>query len=96
MGFAPKKFNPEKDLVTFDGKGQYSDPQFVWMQTVGPTDLKFLNSNKLGTQYQNTIFVGAVNSGNLYNFKLNPDRTALALQGLSRITWQTHQMKTRA
>ena len=81
MGFAPKKFNPENDLVTFDGKGKYSDPQFVWKQTVGPTDLRFLNSNKLGPQYENTIFVGAVNSGNLYNFKLNTERTGLALQG---------------
>jgi hypothetical protein len=35
----------------------------------------------LGAQYENTIFVGDVNTGNLYNFKLNPDRTSLLLQG---------------
>lgn len=48
---------------------------------LGPTALNFLNSDKLGTQYQNTIFMGDVNTGNLYNFKLNQDRTGLALTG---------------
>ncbi len=67
--------------MNFDGKGQYSDPQFVWKQTIGPTALEFLNSAKLGKQYENTIFTGAVNNGNLYNFKLTPDRTALLLEG---------------
>ena len=43
--------------------------------------LKFLGSDKLGTQYQNTIFMGDVNTGNLYNFKLNQDRAGLALSG---------------
>jgi aldose sugar dehydrogenase len=68
-------------LVTFNGKGIYRDPEFVWKQPVGPTVLKFLNSDKLGKQYQNTIFVGDVDTGNLYNFKLNPQRTALLLDG---------------
>ena len=43
--------------------------------------IKFLNSDKLGKQYQNTIFVGDVDTGSLYNFKLNPQRTALLLNG---------------
>ena len=81
MGFPPKRFNPENDLVNFDGKGHYNDPQFVWKQTTGPTALQFLNSAKLGKQYENTIFVGDVNTGNLYNFKLNADRTGLLLEG---------------
>lgn len=81
MGFPPKRFNPENDLVNFDGKGQYSNPQFVWKQTVGPTALQFLNSAKLGKQYENTLFVGNVNTGNLYNFKLNASRTGLLLEG---------------
>jgi glucose/arabinose dehydrogenase len=68
-------------LVTFNGKGIYRDPEFVWKQPVGPTVLKFLNSDKLGKQYQNTIFVGDVDTGSLYNFKLNPQRTALLLNG---------------
>jgi hypothetical protein len=67
--------------MTFDGQGKYREPEFVSKQTIGPTALKFLNSDRLGTRYQNTIFMGDVNMGNLYNFKLNQDRTGLALSG---------------
>jgi aldose sugar dehydrogenase len=81
MGIAPSNFNPANELVTFDGNGRYRDPEFVSKQTIGPTALKFLNSNKLGDQYQDTIFMGDVNTGNLYNFKLNQDRTGLMLTG---------------
>ena len=81
MGLAPKRFSPDNDLVNFDGKGKYSHPQFVWKQTIGPTALGFLNSYKLGKQYENTIFTGDVNNGNLYNFRLSPDRSSLDLDG---------------
>ncbi len=37
----------------------------------------FLNSDKLGAQYKNDMFVGDVNNGNLYHFKLSADRTKL-------------------
>jgi aldose sugar dehydrogenase len=79
QGMAPINFNPDKELVTYDGKGKYHDPQFVWKQTIGPTALKFLTSDKLGKQYENTFFTGDVNTGNLYNFKLNAARTGLLL-----------------
>lgn len=69
------------DLVTFNGKGKYSDPKFVWTDTVGPTALKFLNSDKLGKQYENDIFVGDFNNGNIYHFDLTENRTELALSG---------------
>jgi aldose sugar dehydrogenase len=69
-------FDPEV-LGNFGGKGKYSDPEYVWADDVGPTALKFLDSDKLGTQYQNDIFVGDVHNGNIYNFKLNEDRTGL-------------------
>jgi glucose/arabinose dehydrogenase len=75
------KIDPAKDLVNVGGKGVYTDPKFVWKQPVAPTALKFLNSDKLGKQYQNTMFVGDVLTGNLYNFKLNPERTGLVLNG---------------
>jgi glucose/arabinose dehydrogenase len=71
--------NPPKDLVTFDGKGVYRAPEFTWLQTVAPTALKFLSSDRLGKQYENTIFVGDVDYGRLYNFKLNEDRTGLVI-----------------
>jgi glucose/arabinose dehydrogenase len=60
-------FDPEADLENFDGKAKYSDPEFTWNGTIGPTALKFLNSDRLGTQYQNDIFVGDVHRGNLYH-----------------------------
>jgi aldose sugar dehydrogenase len=73
--------NPPKDLVTFGGKGVYRAPEFALFETIAPTALKFFNSDKLGTQYENTIFMGDVDLGNLYNFKLNEDRTGLVLDG---------------
>jgi glucose/arabinose dehydrogenase len=73
--------NPSKGLVTFGGKGIYRDPEFTWQPTIGPTALKFLNSAKLGSQYQNDMFVGDVNTGSLYHFKLNQQRDGLALTG---------------
>jgi aldose sugar dehydrogenase len=64
-------------LEDFDGKGKYSDPEYEWGETVGPTALKFLNSDKLGKQYENDLFVGDFNNGNIYHLKLNTERTKL-------------------
>jgi glucose/arabinose dehydrogenase len=79
QGLAPDDFNSEHELITFGGKGKYSDPEFIWEQPIGPTALKFLNSDRLGKQYENTIFTGDVDNGYLYNFKLNQTRTGLLL-----------------
>jgi glucose/arabinose dehydrogenase len=68
-------------LVDFDGRGKYSDPEFVWSVTLGPTALIFMDSDKLGQQYQNDIFVGSIVTGNIYHFDLNEDRTQLVLTG---------------
>ena len=68
-------------LADFGGNGKYRAPEFVWSQTVSPTALTFLNSTKLGKQYQNDMFVGDYNNGNLYHFKLNQHRTGLLLSG---------------
>src|SRR5919202_864295 len=69
------------DLVDFGGKGKYRSPEFVWLNTTGPTAIKFLNSEKLGKQYQNDMFVADYHGGNIYHFKLNQNRTALVLNG---------------
>jgi aldose sugar dehydrogenase len=66
-------------LVDFDGRGQYHSPQLTWLYTIGPTAIKFLNSDKYGTDYENDIFLGDIHAGNIYHFKLNQDRTALVL-----------------
>jgi aldose sugar dehydrogenase len=69
------------DLVDFDGNGKYSTPEFTWKQTVGLTSIKFLDSDKLGKDYQNDMFVGDFNNGNLYHFDLSEDRDQLHLNG---------------
>ena len=74
-------FNLEEDIVDFEGKGKYSDPELVWMDTEGPTAAKFLNSDKLGIQYVNDMFVGDVHNGLIYHFDLNEYRTDLILEG---------------
>src|SRR5919108_1455433 len=77
-------FDIEDDLVGFDGRGRYSDPEFTWQQTVAPTGLDFLDSSALGAAYQNDLFVGDYNNGNLYHFDLNENRTQLVLgEGLA-------------
>ena len=68
-------------MVDFAGKGKYSPPEFTWLKPVAPTALKFLDSVKLGKQYQNDMFVGDYKNGNIYHFKLDQSRTGLALDG---------------
>jgi glucose/arabinose dehydrogenase len=70
------------EILDFDGKGKYSTPEFIWNESVAPTALKFLDSDKLGKQYENDMFVGDVNNGNIYRFELNKDRNELKLDGV--------------
>ena len=42
--------------------------------------MKFLNSDKLGAEYVNDMFVSDVVTGRIYNFDLNEDRTELVLE----------------
>lgn len=71
----------KSELEAFDGKGHYSDPEFTWNRTAGLTALKFLNSDKLGKQYENDMFVGDFNNGFLYHFDLDAKRKSLSLTG---------------
>jgi glucose/arabinose dehydrogenase len=80
MGIAPSGFN-FNNLVNFGGKGIYSDPEFVWTQVVAPTALEFFSSSKLGSNYQNDLFVADFNKGRIYDFDLNSARTGLSLSG---------------
>ena len=66
-------------LVDFEGKGKYSLPELTWFSDVGPTAIKFLNSDNLGKQYENDIFVGDIINGNIYQFDLDQQRTELLL-----------------
>jgi len=77
-----ESLNPDrKDFVDFNGKGKYSAPEFIWNQTVGPSQIKFLHSDKYPKEYNDDLFVGDTNNGYLYHFDLNKDRTSLILNG---------------
>jgi aldose sugar dehydrogenase len=67
-------------LVSFNGKGKYSELEFTLIPTVA-TALVFFNSSNYGANYKNTLFVGDANTGTLYNFKLNTNRSGLELDG---------------
>jgi len=73
-----EKFN-KNNLVTFDGKGKYDEPKIAWSKSTGLTSLIFLDSDKLGSQYRNDMFVGDVHNGRIYHFKLNNERNDLIL-----------------
>jgi glucose/arabinose dehydrogenase len=66
-------------LVDFGGNGKYISPELTW--DVAPTALKFLNSDRLGQQYENDMFVGDIKNGNLYHFELDEQRQGLLLDG---------------
>lgn len=75
------KSSKEVEFVNFNGKGKYSNPEFVWDKTVAPTALIFLDSDKLGKKYKNDIFVGSAKNGRIYDFNLKENRKSLSLPG---------------
>ena len=69
------------NLEDFGGKGKYSAPEFIWSHTIGPTAITFVDTDKLGKQYQDDLLVGDVHNGRLWHFDLNENRTGLSLKG---------------
>jgi aldose sugar dehydrogenase len=69
----------EHTLFDYNGKGKYSSPEFTWNNSIGVTAIKFFNSDKLGIEYKNDIFVGTIAKGFLYHFDLNRERNGLLL-----------------
>lgn len=80
MGPASRSSGSTNDLFIAPG-AHYADPQFSWLTTVAPTGLTFLNSTALGAQYENDLFVGDFNLGNLYHFTVTNARDGLVLSG---------------
>jgi glucose/arabinose dehydrogenase len=66
-------------LVSFGGKGKYTPPELTWKNRVGLTALKFLDSERLGVEYRNDIFVSDYHEGKIYHFDLDRTRTELLL-----------------
>ena len=74
--FKNKFFDPNS-LVNLNGRGVYTEPQFVWNDTIAPTSLSFLDSTELGSEYEHDLFVGSVKQGRIFHFDLNSTRTGL-------------------
>jgi aldose sugar dehydrogenase len=68
----------EDQLVNFPGS-QYSDPIFSFKESIGITEIEFLNSSKLGDKFTNNVFVGDIRNGNLYFFEMNEMRNGFNL-----------------
>ena len=73
MGPVSRDLEGTVDLVQFPGS-HYADPKFSWFNPVAPTAIVFMKSPLLGVEYQNDVFAGDINNGNLYHFKVNPTR----------------------
>ena len=69
----------EDTLFDFNGNGKYGPPEFIWNDSIGVTAIKFFNSDKLGREYKNDMFVGTIGKGFLYHFDLNKERNGLLL-----------------
>jgi len=70
-----------KELVNFSGS-HYADPLLTWLDTVALTDIEFLESSRLGDMYNNNVFVGDNNNGNLYYFRVSLDRSSLIVDNI--------------
>jgi glucose/arabinose dehydrogenase len=68
----------EDDLVDFNGNGKYSDPELDLGRHVVPTAIVFVDSDRLGEEYENDLFV-ANYYGKIFHFDLDKSRTQLIL-----------------
>jgi hypothetical protein len=85
INLIPEKFNSgwivimgpatESDLANIPGYEDYvyEDPKFSWKKNVAPTGLDFAKFKEI-TNYDNSLFVGDCNNGNIYKFELNENR----------------------
>jgi aldose sugar dehydrogenase len=68
------------DLVDFNGRGKYSDPELDIVSHIAPTAIVFFDSKKYGEQFYGDMFVGSV-SGEIFQLNLDKSRTELELKG---------------
>lgn len=85
INLVPEKFNSgwivimgpatEAELAELPGYDDYvyDDPKFTWEESIAPTGLDFANFQEIDN-YDNSLFVGDCNTGNLYRFELNENR----------------------
>ena len=80
MGPDSRNGNSIADLFALTG-AHYADPEFSWLEPIGVTAIAFPTSSLFGAVYQNSVFVGDVNNGNLYRLPLNQARDGFTLSG---------------
>jgi aldose sugar dehydrogenase len=90
MGPIAASGSTEAQLVNFPGS-HYADPILTWSEPNAVTDIEFLESSSLGENYSNNAFVGDNNFGNLYNFKMNPERSSFILDNIPDSVVDTEQ-----
>ncbi len=85
INFIPDKFNggwkkvmgpaTKSELNKIPGYEDYvyNEPKFSWEKTVAPAGINF-GQFKETDKYDNSVFVGDCNNGNLYKFELNEKR----------------------
>ena len=85
INLIPDKFNSgwnhimgpatEMELATLPGYEDYvyGDPKFTWEEVISPVGINFAKFKETNN-YDNSIFVGDCNNGNLYKFELNETR----------------------
>jgi glucose/arabinose dehydrogenase len=93
MGPISASGSTEDELVSFPGS-HYADPLLTWLEPNAVTDIEFLESSSLGESYSNNVFVGDNNFGNLYYFRVNPDRSALVLDNIPDLLIDNEQEQT--
>lgn len=86
MGPISRSTITSDQLVNFQNF-KYQDPVFTWIRPVAITGIDFFHSSKLGSKYKDNLFVGDINNGNLYSFKINDERSGLALVRRSSKSW---------
>ena len=67
-----------EELVKFEDYS-YSDPEFSWEKPIGITAILFVQSD-LFNQYDDSVLVGDFVHGNIYEFKLDKNRTGFLLK----------------
>jgi len=62
---------PMIEYVDFDSTTKYSDPELISNTTIAPTAIKLYNSEKMGIDYKNDLFVADANTGSIYLLKID-------------------------
>ena len=80
----PVARDPEGTSTLWVAPGsQYVDPEFSWLDTNAPAAIHFLQSDSLGAQYRDDIFVGSYNDHAIFHFELDAGRTHLVMPDTS-------------